>query len=84
MNIYLITANIRPHKWDYYDRAVVCAPDEETARNIHPDGTVNLNWNLIERFPTWVRHPEEVSIYLLGTAVPDSLTGVICASFNAG
>ena len=36
-SLYLITqSSVRGY--DTYDRAVVCAPDEDTARRTHPNG----------------------------------------------
>ena len=80
MNIYLISQEIN-FEYDTYDSAVVCAPDEATAKMIHPSGNV-LGTNKYDEF-TWCS-PEHVKVVLIGTAVPNSLQGVICASFNAG
>lgn len=37
MNLYLISQS-QNNYFDTYDSAVVCAPDEDTARWTHPDG----------------------------------------------
>ena len=68
---------------DTYDRAVVCAPDEDTARRIHPNGDVD--WYLGPYRPNqWARDPSEVTVTYLGDAFESLTVGVLCASFNAG
>jgi hypothetical protein len=84
MNIYLISAPTRG--WGVYDSAVVAAPDETSARCIHPswDGEDPLeNIHLMEMDRRdWVHGFESVTAKLIGTT--DLPMGVICASFNAG
>ena len=98
MNLYLLHAGRLGY--DTYSSAVVRAPDAETARTIHPDGEQRWNgarwrvpaewddaaWTRPEhRSTTWVSHPDEVEVTLLGTAAPErSDTGVVLASFHAG
>jgi hypothetical protein len=90
MNLYKITQNSN-RGYDTFDSAIVAAPDEGTARFIHPE----MSWG--DSFSTernikkwedgwdaWAGSPQEVTAELIGTAVEGTETGVILASFNAG
>lgn len=81
-SLYLLTqSSVRGY--DTYDRAVVCAPDEDTARRTHPNGDVD--WHRTEQTAgTWARDPSEVTVTYLGDAFESIPVGVVCASFNAG
>ena len=96
MNLYLLHAGL--YGYDTYSSAIVRAPDAETARTIHPDGEQRWNgarWRVPDEWhdaawtrpehcsTTWVSHPDEVEVTLLGTA-ERSETGVVLASFRAG
>jgi len=81
--------------YDTYSDAVVAAPDEETARTIHPDGAiwaskkrahVASGWSegRPSRWDGWCDSPHLVTARLIGDAVPGTEIGVICASFHAG
>jgi hypothetical protein len=83
--------------FDTFSDAVVAAPDEETARTIHPDGAIwaskrglsyGSNWSKGEPHPNgwgdWCDSPDLVTARLIGDAVPGIEAGVICASFHAG
>ena len=76
MKLFLISQN-QITGWDTYDAAVVAAPDEETAKQIHPDGS---GWD----DSSWCSAPEHVSVRYLGEATGDVEQGVVCASFNQG
>jgi hypothetical protein len=78
MNLYLISQT-ENNTWDTFDSAVVCAPDEETARNIIPGGG---KWGAI--WSSWASCPEKVTVKHLGKADQEIKSGVVCASFNAG
>lgn len=96
MNLYRISQS-ENNDYDTYDSAVVAAPDEATARSIHP--VDNIIWNAeksawcykktgeleFHLASTWCKHPDAVAVTLIGTA-HSSITqpGVILASFNAG
>ena len=80
MNLYLISQT-ENNTWDTFDSAVVCAPDEETARNIYPGASVGRPWNY---WGDWASSPDLVTVQLLGIATEEILPGVVCASFNAG
>ena len=64
--------------YDTYDSFVVCAENEEEAKNTHPDG--DGNW----RRYTWASSPEKVKCKLIGVANDNVEKGVVIASFNAG
>jgi hypothetical protein len=78
MNLYLITPTDDPDDWDIYLGAVVAAKDEESARQIHPDGR-----NKEESHHGWVS-PEAVTVKLIGKAARGTKTGVILASYRNG
>jgi len=73
MNIYLISQSVN-NDYDTYDAMVVAAPDEETARHMHPSWGWESN--------SWARYPSDVYVELIGQT--DREAGVILASFNAG
>jgi hypothetical protein len=84
VNLYQIYAPTRGY--DVYREALVLAPDEETARNLHPNGTDvwdGRSWCDPDFIPvsmgfmrreisnhSWVA-PSEVTVTLVGVAVPD-------------
>ena len=59
--------------YDTYDSAIVCAENEEEARNT----------NLGSVGGSWVK-PEDVQVEEIGIANDDIKKGIICSSFNAG
>lgn len=78
MNLYFISQK-ENNGYDTYDSAVVCAPDEEAARLIHPGGG---NWG--DTYGTWAFNPSGVKVELIGVADPSVKQGIVLASFNAG
>jgi hypothetical protein len=82
MNIYIIE---RTDACDYdeYDAAVVCAENEESARDTHPNGDP-VNWAALPKYGSWVTSRDKVTVRLVGVAAPFSVAGVILSSFNAG
>lgn len=85
MKLFLLTRKGRCH-YDEYTSAVVCAPDEVTARNVSPSpayGTT-IDWDNLPWSSPWAKKPEDVIVEYLGEARPGHPFGVICASFNAG
>jgi hypothetical protein len=83
MNLYLISQD-ENKDYDTYDSAVVCAPDEKTAKMIHPDhADINIEY-FKRKFDTWCSDPKLVSVKFLGLAHPDIKQGVVLASYNAG
>jgi hypothetical protein len=59
--------------YDTYDSAIVCAENEEEARNT----------NLGSVGGSWVK-PEDVHVEEIGIANDDIKKGIILSSFNAG
>ena len=62
--------------YDMYEFAIVAAPDEATAKNMHPEGPEGS-------LETW-DVPENIQVRLLGKAAFEGEAHVICASFRAG
>lgn len=92
MNLYLISQNVNTG-YDTYDSAVVCANNEEEARNILPGGSTFTEEAERELehpeyyFPQsdWVNNKADVIVEYIGVAsIKFEKTSVICASFNAG
>ena len=85
MNLYYISQR-EARGYDTYSDAVVAAPDEATARRLHPNGIglYGVAWGTKGRESTWANHPDFVKAELIGTAVEGTEQGVICASFHAG
>ncbi len=91
MNLYLITQT-QNGGYDTYDSAVVCAPDEDAARHMHPSGCQEegydrpqkLWWEAKHHYAAWANDLEAVTVKLIGEAAVDVAEGVVCASFNAG
>lgn len=77
MKLYLISQT-ENNRSDTYDSAVVCAADEDAARNIQPGD----DWGA--KYLTWCSGPEKVAVRYIGEAAPDLSPGVVLASFNAG
>lgn len=69
--------------YDTYSDFVVCAPDEETARDTHPNGRP-VDWDNVDRYDTWALRREAVKVEYIGEAAPHLEVGIVCASFHAG
>jgi len=84
MYLYLIKQEVNCD-YDTYDSAVVIAGSEEEARTIHPDGSRwgTTGWSGWMADGSWC-NPEDVTVQLIGTALPGSPCGVVVKSFNAG
>lgn len=80
MNLYLLTQTDNAG-YDTYDSCVVAAPDEDTARCLHPGG---YDWDSFGGSGTWAFYPSTVKAQLIGVAVEGTAAGVVLASFNAG
>jgi len=86
MNLYLISQSSN-NNYDTFDAAVVCAPDEETARDMNPHDGEPLDWaaRAASGYPgSWVMERSQVKVQLLGVAKPFSTPGLVLASFCAG
>lgn len=89
MKLYLIKQNANDDYYTY-DSAVVVAESENAARHMHPN---EYTWD----GETWLYHsgraqhtmardwtsPDNVTVTEIGEA-SDGITGVVCASYNAG
>jgi len=73
-NLYLISQSAN-YGYDTYDSAVVAAWNAEEAQNIDLDGYGSGSGS-------WTA-PKNVMVTLIGIAEP-GVSGIICASFNAG
>lgn len=90
MNLYLVSQQVNA-AYDTFDCAIICAPNEETARVTHPDGMrewKNGKWFLCGReepryLSSWTE-PEHVRVEKIGVAADALAPGVVIASFNAG
>ena len=80
MKLYLISQG-EIYGYDTYDSAVVSAPDEQTAINMHPSSGEQVQWEARSNY-CWAKDPKDVSCKYLGETTEPK--GVICASFNAG
>ena len=81
MSLYIYyIAQDKNTDYDSYDSAVVVAKSLKQARNMHPNGDKDYNWDV----STWCASPEDVYVELLGVANKIQREGVVCASFNAG
>ncbi len=78
MKLYIISQD-ENNGYDTYDSAVVCAENEEEARNIDPSGQ---NWR--ENWSEWCSSPNQVEVMYIGEAAPEVEKGVVLASYNAG
>jgi hypothetical protein len=79
MKLYLISQSVNGG-YDTYDSAVVAADSEDAARATHP---AEKDWDgKSETYGTWCAK-ENVTVQLIGTAAK-GISGVVCASFNAG
>lgn len=83
MNLYLISQT-ENGDYDTYSEAVVCAPDENTARNMSPYSGEPIDWKDGNTRWGWCSSPEAVTVQFLGVAVGLVADGVVCASYHAG
>lgn len=93
MNLYLL-AQYENRGYNTYDYCVVCAPNEEQAKSVHPRGdrwyVEGAGW-IWSEYPVlrrsdstgWV-NPDRVIATLIGTATPGLNAGVVMSSFRAG
>jgi len=81
MKLFRISQDIH-NGWDTYSDAVVVAPNEVVAKNIHPD-----SYKGCDPWPRdiWADTPDQVEAEYIGEAAEHLSQGaVICASFHAG
>jgi hypothetical protein len=94
MNYLYRLSQTQNRGYDTFDSCIVCAPDEDTARNYHPSGQVFYHrrevWEtaydrvLWADAWGWANNPEAVTVERIGIADETTQVGVVCASFNAG
>ena len=70
--------------YDTFDSCVVCAENEEDARNIMPDFSSGKEFTPSNMYGAWAYTIEGVEVKYLGEAEPSLEKGIIIASFNAG
>jgi hypothetical protein len=82
VNLYLLSQSSNDG-FDSYDSAVVAAPDDETARRIHPEFKAG---DEIDDWTPWMLEqwaaPQELTVCYLGEAADGVAFGVVCASYN--
>jgi hypothetical protein len=84
MNIYHISQGINTG-YDTYDSAIVIAPDEESAKRMHPNGKDTIPIAPEYHSFDWTNDPNNVKAEQIGLALPDDdCQRVVCSSFNAG
>ena len=90
MKLYLIEQSERMD-YDTFDSAVVAAMTSKGAQRIHPEeswGHANREelWEdaKTDNYGSWASKPENVTVKLIGDAIPGTAEGVILASFHAG
>jgi|KBSSwiStaDraftv2_1062776.scaffolds.fasta_scaffold146678_8 hypothetical protein len=86
MKLFLID---RIDRVDYgeFDGAVVAAPDEETARNMHPRDGQPVAWDekpYANGLPNWAFTPHNVQVTYIGEAKEGTAAGVVLSSYRAG
>jgi len=82
MNLYYIFRK-GSASYDEFEGAIVAAKNEDEAKTIHPDGSINVVDDERPLSDTWI-HPEYVKVELIGKAVKGTKQGVILSSFRAG
>lgn len=83
MKLFLISQTVN-EGYDTFSEAVVAAPDEDSAKLIHPNGNrefIEGTWQ--GDYGSWTP-PENVEARYIGEAKEGTESGVICASFHAG
>lgn len=92
MNIYLLTQT-ENRGWDTFDSCVVMAPDEDSARKMHPRGDRlwdGRGWAVeddryYDDAAGWAFSPDAVTVEFIGVTFTEGVTSrVVCSSFNAG
>jgi len=74
-NLYLLTQS-SVSGYDTFDSCVVCANNEDEAKEITPNGFC---------FNDWATSPEQVVAKFIGVAADDiELSSMVIASYNAG
>lgn len=72
MNLYLISQEVNRNK-DAYDSAIVCAENEDEARQINPTG----KWGGDFAKDQWAESPAQVNVKFIGYADKSIVKGVV-------
>lgn len=83
LKLYLLkNPRLRGHhaSYEYYDAIVVVAASEAEARQIHPNGSWNIQYFYQD---VWALLSDQVEVTYLGEAAPELMAGVVLKSFNA-
>jgi len=82
MNLYYIFRK-GATSYDEFEGAIVAAKNEDEAKTVHPNGSINVVDDERSMSDTWI-YPEYVQVELIGKAIKGTKQGVIMASFRAG
>ena len=83
MKLFLLSSPKPNFRYGDYKEAVVCAPDEASARLLHPAGYRDEHWFLPEckdykyAIPEWAL-PQDLKVQYLGEADVAIPIGIIC------
>lgn len=103
MNLYLVKVkdmNVLESHYDVFDSMIVAAPDEETAKRIHPTLASNDNPTVLSSSSTdfsdmsdilqswslsaWVKNINDLEVEFIGTTDKFTKPTMILSSYNAG
>ena len=70
--------------YETYSDMVVCADDEEAARNMHPNDSGLDAYLDIWQYGGWCTDPKLAHVEYIGEARADLPQGIICSSYHAG
>lgn len=83
MNLYKVWQDVN-NNYDTYDSAVICAENENEAKQISIDELVRVPADPSDYdYSTWATI-DELQCKLIGTASSNTKKGIVVASFNAG
>ncbi len=76
MKLYKISQDIN-HGYDTYDSIVVCAENEEKAKQV-------MELDEPDELDSWVTDVKDLTVEYIGEARDGMEEDIICSSFNAG
>lgn len=86
LGLYLVSTDA-DLGYDSFSSFVVCAPDEDTARNTDPMNGGVMDWSTEDGWPWqsyWCDSPDKVKVKHLGVASAGVVAGIVCSSYHAG
>lgn len=86
MKLYLLEQTDN-NDYDTYDSCIVCAENEEDAKNISPDSEYDdETYAFVEnkKYSQWAMKKESITCEEIGEANANIPRGVVIASYNAG